>query len=133
MERIKRMSKISIKIKKINIMIYLLICIMIVMTGYSVFNVINYSGKAAADFEVKKATEEGFNGNYCLYINGENYTLVDYNNYSKLDKKGQNNVKMCFIIDEIETAIRFFMIILLLSSTHQVLKSIIRKETGYTV
>lgn len=127
-----KLDKFSKKINRDSIIIYLAIFTMIGVMAFPIINIINYAGKDPVNFEVKIAKEEGFDGSYCLYIDGKMYELVDYNDYNKLDRNGYKNVKMCLIIEEIGMAIKSFMILILFLIVYQIMKSIIKEGMPFT-
>lgn len=127
-----KLDKFSKKINRDSIIIYLAIFTMIGVMAFPIINIINYAGKDPVNFEVKIAKEEGFDGSYCLYIDGKMYELVDYNDYNKLDRNGYKNVKMCLIIEEIGMAIKSFMILILFLIVYQIMRSIIKEGMPFT-
>ncbi|MFA6942216.1 MAG: DUF2975 domain-containing protein [Clostridiaceae bacterium] len=127
-----KLDKFSKKINRDSIIIYLAIFIMIGVMVSPIINIINYVGKDPVNFEVKIAKEKGFDGSYCLYIDGKNFKLVDYNDYNKLDRNGYKNVKMCLIIEEIGIATKAFMIIILFLIVYQIMRSIVKEEMPFT-
>lgn len=127
-----KLDKFSKKINRDSIIIYLAIFTMIGVMAFPIINIINYAGKDPVNFEVKIAKEEGFDGSYCLYIDGKMYELVDYNDYNKLDRNGYKNVKMCLIIEEIGMAIKSFMILILFLIAYQIMRNIVKEGMPFT-
>lgn len=63
-------------------------------------------------FEVKLGSTDTTNNtyNYYLYINGEKYYPVDYNNYGRLDETGNTNIKANIILDHINGIVKSILI-----------------------
>lgn len=109
----ERMQKLRKNIKMDSFFIYLVSSIMVIIAMISVSDAVKYSMKQADAFEVRLVQEGGNIKEYCLFIDGENYTAVDYNEYARVDADGNENPKMCFIIDIIGSAVRYAMMAVL--------------------
>lgn len=98
---------------KVDTIILWIICILF---GISIFinidKIIEYSRMDSSSFEVKIGPTDTINNtnNYYLYINGEQYYPVDYNNYGRLDEIGNTNVKANIIMDNVNAIVRSALI-----------------------
>jgi ABC-type sugar transport system permease subunit len=121
----EKIRKIEKKVKGDRFFINLVLIIMIAMASSTVINIIKYSLKNPESFEVKFVNDENFKGLYCLFIDGENFKIVDYNDYlSSVDENGNTNIKMCVIIQEIGTLIRTIIMSIIFYFAYLILDNI---------
>ena len=121
----QKMDKIKKGIKADSIFIFIVILILTVLTFISVADVIRYSQKDSGAFEMKldKVMDRE---NYCLFIDGENYTTVDYNEYANTDAGGNTNEKMCLIIDSTGRAVSSIMMAVLFLFAYFMMQNIVK-------
>jgi len=121
-------SKIRKVKKSVNwdrIFIRVVLVVMTVIAINTIVDIVNYSLKSADSFEVKMVAEGSFKGYYCLYIDGENFNTVDYNEYfSSVDENGNTNIKMCVIIQEVGTVVRTIFIGIIFNFAYLILDNI---------
>lgn len=80
---------------------------MIGIATYTTYEIVKFSLMSSESFEVKMVDEGSLKGLYCLFIDGQNWDTVDYNEYlANVDENGNINIKMCVIIQEIGTLIK---------------------------
>lgn len=94
---------------KVDTIVLWIVCILFALTILSnVGQIIEYSQKNSSSFEVKLAPTDTVNNtnNYYLYIDGEQYYPVDFNNYGRLDNSGNTNVKANIILDKVNGIVR---------------------------
>ena len=121
----QKMDKIRKGIKADSIFILIVILILTVLTVVSVADVIRYSQKDAGAFEMK--LDKVMNTeNYCLFIDGVNYTTVDYNKYANTDINGNTNEKMCLIIDSAGRAVSSVMMGVLFLLAYFMMQNIVK-------
>ncbi len=103
----EKIVKIKKSIKGDRIFIFVLVLVMIGMATSTIIDIVKYSLKNAESFKVKMVDDGSWAGYYCLYIDGENYSTVDYNVYlSSIDENGNTNIKMSIIIQKVGALIR---------------------------
>lgn len=121
-------SKIKKVKKSVNgdrIFIRIVLVVMTVIAINTTSDIVRYSLKSAESFEVKMVDEGSFKGYYCLYIDGENFNTIDYNEYvSSVDEKGNTNIKMCVIIQEVGTLVRTIFIGIIFNFAYLILDNI---------
>lgn len=121
----QKMDKIKKGIKADSIFIFIVILILTVLTIVSVVDVIRYSLKDSSAFEMK--LDKVMNTeNYCLFIDGENYAAVDYNEYANTDESGNTNEKMCLIIDSTGHAVSSIMMAVLFLIAYFMMQNIVK-------
>ncbi|MFA9464669.1 MAG: hypothetical protein ACERKN_10315 [Velocimicrobium sp.] len=94
---------------KVDTIILWIICILFAMAIISnMGKIIEYSKMTKSSFEVKIAPTDTVNNtnNYYLYIEGEQYYPVNYNNYCRLDNTGNTNVLANIIMDNVNGIVR---------------------------
>ncbi len=102
------MKLLQKKLKVDNIILWI-VCILFASSILSnIEKNIEYSQMNSSSFEVKIAHTDTVNNtnNYYLYIDGEQYYPVDYNNYGRLDDTGNTNVKANIIMDNVNRIVR---------------------------
>jgi hypothetical protein len=104
-----------IKWKKVFLMIIAVYSVAAILV--SAEYIFEYVPMDSSLFEVKLTNDEQWHGKYCLFINGENMDIVNYNDYmGDLDENGNPNVKLCVILYELKQlthAILLFLIFIL--------------------
>jgi len=127
----QKMEKIRKGIKADSIFIFIVILILTVLTIVSVADVIRYSQKDSSAFEMK--LDKVMNReDYCLFIDGENHTMVDYNEYGNIDESGNTNEKMCLIIDSTGNAVSSIMMAVLFLIAYFMMQNIVKEGKPFS-
>ena len=127
----QKMEKIRKGIKADSIFVLIVILIMTVLTVVSVADIIRYSQKDSSAFEMK--LDQVMNKeNYCLFIDGENYITVDYNEYANTDTNGNTNEKMCLIIDSAGNAVSSIMLGALFLIAYFMMRNIVKESKPFS-
>jgi len=98
---------------KVDTIILCIICILFAIAiVINIDKIKEYSQMSSSSFEVKLGPTDTVNNtnNYYLYIDGEQYYPVDYNNYGRLDDTGNTNVKANIIMDNINGIVKSILI-----------------------
>lgn len=120
-----KIEKVKKRVKGDRIFIRVVLFIMTVIAINTIVDIVNYSLKSAESFDVKMVDEGSLKGYYCLYIDGENFNTVDYNEYfSSVDEKGNTNIKMCIIIQEVGTLVRTIFMGIIFNFAYLILDNI---------
>lgn len=101
--------KVLQKKLKVDTIILKIACILFSLSIISgIGKIIEYTQMNSSSFEVKIAPTDTLNktNNYYLFIDGEQYYPVDYNNYGRLDDTGNTNVKANIIMDNVNGVVR---------------------------
>ena len=121
----EKIAKVKRCVKGDRIFIRVLLFLMISVATYTLGDIVNYSLKSAESFEVKMVDDGIFKGYYCLYIDGENYDTVDYNEYlSSVDENGNTNIKMCIIAQEVGTLVKIIFMGIIFNFAYLILDNI---------
>ena len=90
---------------------------------------------SGSSFEVKLVPTDTVNNtnNYYLYINGEQYYPVDYNNYGRLDDTGNTNVKVNIIMDNVNGIVKSILIEIIFILLYIMLSRVKRGLTPFSM
>ena len=103
----EKIEKIKKRVKGDRRFIEFILFAMVGLAATAIMDIVKYAGKSPDQFEVRMADDESFKGYYCLYIDGESWDTVDYNEFmTTVDENGNTNIKMCVIIQETGKLIR---------------------------
>jgi membrane protein YdbS with pleckstrin-like domain len=102
-----RIAKVKKRVKGDRKFISLVVSLMIIIAAGVAVDIVKYYYKSENYFEVKMVDEGNSKGYYCLFIDGENWDTVDYNEYvTTVDENGNANIKMSFLIQKVGTLVR---------------------------
>lgn len=98
-EKLNKIKKTAKRYRKLTSLIFFFILSLIILT---LIDIIDFSKKSADAFEVKSNET----GAYYLYIDGNKWSNIDYNEYiSNVDSNGNTNFKFCIQIDKVKTLV----------------------------
>ena len=121
---------------KVDTVVLCIICILFAIFIISnIGKISEYSQMNKSSFEVKLGpTDMGNNtNNYYLYIDGEKYYPVDYNNYSRLDDTGKMNIKANVIMDNINEILKSILIEIIFIFLYIMLSRVKKGLTPFSV
>ena len=121
---------------KVDTIVLCIICILFAISIISNIGQINeYSRMNKSSFEVKLGTTDTVNNtnNYYLYIDGEQYRPVDYNNYGRLDDTGKTNAKANLIMDNVNEVIKSIIIEIIFIFLYIMLSRVKKGLTPFSV
>ena len=128
--------KILQKKIKVDTIVLCIICILFAISIISNIGQINeYSRMNKSSFEVKLGPTNMSNNtnNYYLYIDGEQYRPVDYNNYGRLDDTGKTNAKANLIMDNVNEVIKSIIIEIIFIFLYIMLSRVKKGLTPFSV
>ncbi|MBA4688539.1 DUF2975 domain-containing protein [Candidatus Galacturonibacter soehngenii] len=98
-DKIMKMKK---EIKGDRIFLSLIVTLLIGFAFNHIYDIVQLAKKAPEVFEVKMIEDERQNGTYHLFVEGEQWSEVNYNEYmASVDAQGNTNFKMCLIIEKV--------------------------------
>ncbi|SEW34128.1 DUF2975 domain-containing protein [[Clostridium] fimetarium] len=121
---------------KVDTIVLCIICILFAISIMSNIGQINeYSRMNKSSFEVKLGPTDTVNNtnNYYLYIEGEKYWTVDYNNYSRLDDTGKTNAKANLIMDNVNEVLKSIIIEIIFIFLYIMLSRVKKGLTPFSV
>ena len=121
---------------KVDTVVLCIICILFAIFIISnIGKISEYSQMNKSSFEVKLEPTDTSNNtnNYYLYINGEKYYPVDYNNYSRLDDTGKMNIKANVIMDNINEILKSILIEIIFIFLYIMLSRVKKGLTPFSV
>lgn len=93
--------KIKKAVKGDRIFLSLVVTLLIGFACNHIYDIVQLSKKPPEVFEVNMVEKQGQGDTYRLFVDGEQWSEVNYNEYmSSLDAQGNTNFKMCLIIEK---------------------------------
>ena len=121
---------------KVDTVVLCIICILFAIFIISnIGKISEYSQMNKSSFELKLEPTDTSNNtnNYYLYIDGEKYNPVDYNNYSRLDDTGKMNIKANVIMDNINEILKSILIEIIFIFLYIMLSRVKKGLTPFSV
>jgi len=121
---------------KVDTIILCIICILFAMLIFSnIGTIMKYSQMSSSSFEVKLGPNDMAHNtnNYYLYIDGVQTDTVDYNNYSRLDDRGNTNVKANIIMDHVNEIVKSILIEIIFIFLYIMLSRVKKGLTPFSV
>lgn len=132
--------KVQKRVKIDTIAILVIVILLVVMAGSSIAQAVIQGTKERNSFDVRLTYDENMQTSYyMLYINGEANSIVDYNEYSRMDSESnQYNPQAALVIEYIVRAVQcflgaavFFMIYLIFVKIRQQASPFTKKNVFY--
>ena len=123
----------KIKMDTIILWGFCILCGLVILFHLNQIN--QYSQMNNSSFEVKLGPTDTTNNtyNYYLYIDGEQYYPVDYNNYGRLDENGNMNIKANIIIDHLNGIVKSILIEIILVLLYGMLTEVKKGITPFSM
>lgn len=121
-EKVKRVKK---AVKGDRIFISLLVSFLVGLAISQMYDIIQISKKSADVFEVKMVEESNNNGYYSLFVDGEQYGQINYNDYmTSVDENGNTNFRIVVIIEKVGKIIGNLLMALIFYFAYLILDNI---------
>jgi hypothetical protein len=130
-------KKIKKALKVDSIFVFFLIFLMFALSIGSIVYIIKYTQLNPEEFELK-IIEEGIEediskGSYGLFISGELYSKVNYNEYARKSiSDGKTNEKMCLLIDCVHRAAYYILLGIVFMFIYLIMKNIIKEGRPFS-
>lgn len=132
--------KVQKRVKIDTIAILVIVILLVVMAGSSVAQAVIQGTRERDSFEVRLTYDNNMSTSYyMLYINGEANSIVDYNEYNRMDSESDIlNPQAALVIENIVRAVQcllgaavFFMIYLIFAQIRQQTSPFTKKNVSY--
>lgn len=95
-----KIMKVKKAVKGDRIFLSFVVTLLIGFACNHIYDIVQLSKKTPEVFEVNMVEKQGLGDTYRLFVEGEQWSEVNYNEYMSVDAKGNTNFKMCLIIEK---------------------------------